>query len=616
MDDLGGSKSIVLNAGDLSTSTLTSELVRIITDVYESLPSVEQETLDDFLVQIIENLSDEFCAKEIVDLIDCFYAPGDIEDRFFKSFLKVAMDADKPVMTRAFALDGSLRLAFKKQTRRYLLFATLLEIEATEPPIFLKNSAKILGVANSHWPTEDALSVLHKFMGVDEAKSESAYEIGMAHLHKGFETQNKSSATQDFSTALLWFRESIKNTEQRIDAEMYELCLSILVDYSHGSLEKDKLADVADRLQKAIFLYEAWVDGEGLPSWLGARRIELANWVLLAKSLEGLAGVLEEPSWFEAKVVIENHLLTTYTASRSYLQRTKKGGIEAIIQPRIVAALVKEQGQLHHLRQWLEHVDLPEWKETTDELLAKVEKELAGQPANPTAATPCAHRGVAFLQNNSAHTPLSEAYSQVVALNAENTSPALEDMLNTCDTRLKSNPDYRNNQIRSFFLPVLTLTLRFLESRMDHTKGHHKAVGYLYQTNPLPKEDALQRDYFDFMYGQLMVTAVEVSNIGGGRADVLFQHKGSRIISELKKEEKYCSFENLKKEYAAQSSEYQNTNVRLGILLVLDLTGKEDGAGHISNQVKVVDIVRKGEESPRNLVIVKVPGRRRTPSQL
>lgn len=616
LDDLGGVECITSIAGELSTSLFIPEITRAITTAYETIPDRERASINDFLIQIIENVSDEFCAQELVDFIDYIEPPSDLEDRFYKSLLKVAKEEAKPAMTRAFALDGSLRLACKKPSRKHALFATLLEIEITEPPIFIKNTAKIVGVANSHWPTDDALSILKKFMTVDEAKSESAYELGMAHLQKGFEAQDKLSATDSFSNALLWFQESIKYAEQRLDAELYELCLSILADYSHGCLDTEKLTTIADRLQKTTYLYEKWIDDESLPSWLGARRTELANWVLLARSLEGLAESLEQPSWLDARVVIENQLLTTYTASRSYLQWKRAGGVEAIIKPHIEASLITKEGQLYHLRQWLAHVDRPEWKEVATELLTKVNDKLQEHDTNPTLATPCDHRGVAFLHDHKAPTPLREAFEKIVTLNIENASPAFENLFNACADALSTNPDYRHEQTRLLFLPVLTLTLKFLESRMDLTKGDYKLVTYLFQTNPLPKEDSLQEDYFGYMNSQLMGSSVEVSNVGGGRADVLFQYKGSRIVSELKKEEDNCSFDHLKKKYAAQGTEYQNTNARLGILLVLDLTPKDGEVGHITSLVKVVDIVRQGEASPRNLVIVKVPGRRKTPSQL
>lgn len=616
LNDLGGVEYIVSIVGELKTSLFVPEVVRAITVVYESLSSLDRSTFDDFFIQIIENVSDEFCAQELIGLVDYFNAPSDLEDRFYKSLLKVAKEAAKPAMTRAFALDGSLRLACKKPSRKHALFAILLEIESTEPPLFIKNAAKIVGVANSHWPTDDALSILQKFRAVEEAKSESAYELGMVYLQKGFEAQDKVSATHGFSNALLWFRESTNRTEQRLDAELYELCLSVLVDYSHGSLDTEKLTAIADQLQMTTSIYEKWIDGEALPPWLGARRTELANWVLLAKALQGLAESLEQPSWLDARVVIENKLLTAYTASRCYLQRNRVVGVEAIIKPHIEASLVAKEGQLYHLRQWLAHVGQVEWKEVAAKLLEQVDDALHENNPNPTLATSCDHRGVAFLYEHGAPTSLREAFEKVVALNAENASPAFENLFNSCVNALSFNPDYKSDYVKLIFLPVLIFTLKFLESRMDLTKGNHKLVAYLFQANPLPKEDSLQADYFEYMNCQLMGSSVEVSNISGGRADVLFQYKGARIISELKKEEDNCSFDHLVKKYAAQGSEYQNTNVRLGFLLVLDLTPKDGEVGHITTLVKVVDIVRQGEESPRSLVIVKVPGRRKTPSQL
>ena len=616
LEDLGGSDLIISNAGCLTTSRFSPEIFRAIIVEYETLSRYEQESLGNFLVNCVASVSNEFCAQEFVNIIEHSIVPCHLEDRFYKALLRVAKETTRSAMTRAFALDGSLRLTSKKPSRRHSLFAMLLEIEDSEQPVFIKHFVKIAGVANSHWPTEEIFPLLQRSMVIDEARSESAYELGMAYLRIGFDAQDKLSAIDDFTNALLWFRESTKHAEQRLDADLYGLSLSILIEYSQEQLDKEKLLDKAVSLQRTAFLYEAWVENETLPSWLGARRTELANWILLAKSLERLAESLGQPSWFEPRSVIENYLLKSYTASRSYLQRTKSGGIEEIITPHIEASLIKKEGQLNHLRQWLEYVEQSEWKTAAAEMLVKINEEYGRKHANPAEATPCDHRGVAFLHQQNALTPLIEAFEQVVALNTDNISPAFENIFNSCVGTLSTNPDIHNGSIRSLFLSVLALTLKFLESRMDLTKGHHKPVKYLFQTNPLPSEDDLQDDYYGFMLGQLMGTSVEVSNIGGGRADVVFQHKGIRLVSELKKEEYNCSFEHLEREYIAQGAEYQNTNARLGILLVLDLTPKDSGVGHITSQVKAVEVFRPGEQSPRNLVIVIVPGRRKTPSAL
>lgn len=617
LEDLGGADLIISNAGSLATSRFSPEIFRAIMVKYEMLSRHEQKSLGDFLVNCVASVSNEFCAQELVNIIDYSQMSSHLEDRFYKALLWVAKETSRPAMTRAFALDGSLRLTSKKPSRRHSLFAMLLEIKDSEQPVFIKHSAKIAGVANSHWPTEEILPLLQRFMTIDEAKSESAYELGMAYLRTGFVAQDKMSAIDNFTNAYLWFRESITHAEQRLDAELYGLSLSILIEYSQEQLDKAKLLDRAASLQRTAFLYEAWVENETLPSWLGARRTELANWILLAKTLERLAESLGQPSWFEPRSVIEDYLLKLYTASRSYLQRTKSGGIEKIIAPQIEASLIKNEGQLNHLRQWLDHVDQSEWKAVAAELLTKLDEEPGRIHANPAEATPCDHRGVAFLHEQKAPKPLIEAYQFLFIHNTENSSPHVESILEDCDRKLKlANPDYQNEKARGVFLPLLLVTLLFLESRMNLTKGHHRGVSYLFQASPLPSERDLQEDYYSFMQSSLRGITVERSDIAGGRADVLFENNGIRTASELKKEEVGCSFEDIEKAYSAQGVEYQNTNIRLGILLVLDLTTKNSGVGHITSQVKVSEILRPGEQSPRHLVIVKVPGRRKTPSAL
>jgi hypothetical protein len=586
LEDLGGTDLIISNAGSLVTSRFSPEIFRAIMIKYEMLSRHEQESLEDFLVNCVADVSNEFCAQELVDIIDYSPMPCHLEDRFYKALLWVAKETSRPAMTRAFALDGSLRLTSKKPSRRHSLFAMLLEIEDSEQPVFIKHSAKIAGVANSHWPTEEILPLLQRFMAIDEAKSESAYELGMAHLRTGFDAQDKLSAIDSFTNALLWFQESTKHGEQRLDAELYGLSLSILTEYSQEQLDKSKLLDRAASLQRTAFLYEAWVENEALPSWLGARRTELVNWILLAKTLERLAESLGQPSWFEPRSVIEDYLLKSYTASRSYLQRTKSGGIERIIAPQIEASLIKKEGQLNHLRQWLEHVDQSEWTAVAAELLTKLDEEHGRIHANPAEATPCDHRGVAFLHNHKAPTPLIEAYQFSYIHNVEYSSPHVEKIIEDCDSKLKlANHDYKNEKVRGVFLPLLLGTLLFLESRMNLTRGSHRGVSYLFQESPLPSERDLQEDYFIFMHSNLRGITVERSDVAGGRADVLFESKGIRTASELKKEEISCSFEDIENCYAAQGVEYQNTNIRLGILLVLDLTLKNSGVGHITSQV-------------------------------
>lgn len=90
---------------------------------------------------------------------------------------------------------------------------------------------------------------------------------------------------------------------------------------------------------------------------------------------------------------------------------------------------------------------------------------------------------------------------------------------------------------------------------------------------------------------------------------------GERIVIEVKREMQNASFDAIAKNYAGQTTEYQNISIRLGFLLVLDLTeAKRTGATHIRSLVECRKIVRTGEDEPRYIVMVKVPGRRYSPS--
>ncbi len=111
--------------------------------------------------------------------------------------------------------------------------------------------------------------------------------------------------------------------------------------------------------------------------------------------------------------------------------------------------------------------------------------------------------------------------------------------------------------------------------------------------------------------------SIEVSNVAAGRVDVQFVHDGDRLVTEVNRENHDCSFDALTKSYASQASEHQNTNIRLGFLLVLDQTQPHrKGIPHLNDLVFPRKLVRSGETEPRWVIIVKVPGRRLVPSSL
>ena len=97
---------------------------------------------------------------------------------------------------------------------------------------------------------------------------------------------------------------------------------------------------------------------------------------------------------------------------------------------------------------------------------------------------------------------------------------------------------------------------------------------FLKEGQPNPHEQALLQDYMASLRRTKLGSADEVRGIGGGRADVAHELDGIRFITELKWEERDASFPNLLASYCDQTILYQNTNIPVGILLVL-LTTRE-----------------------------------------
>ena len=88
-------------------------------------------------------------------------------------------------------------------------------------------------------------------------------------------------------------------------------------------------------------------------------------------------------------------------------------------------------------------------------------------------------------------------------------------------------------------------------------------------------------------------------------------------LARLRREYDDCSFDTLERYYSAQTTDYQNTSIRIGFLLVLDQTEiRIEGTLHITTLIKPCTIIRKTEIESCLVVIVKVPGRRLRPSDL
>jgi hypothetical protein len=112
-----------------------------------------------------------------------------------------------------------------------------------------------------------------------------------------------------------------------------------------------------------------------------------AAWASLGMRVARLADEIDQAIWLDGIKIIEEELLTVYTASRTILGGQRAGGVEAIVSPRIQSSLLHNQAQALALRRWLS-ANATSDKAAAAELIGLVDDYIAGrQPPNPLDAT-------------------------------------------------------------------------------------------------------------------------------------------------------------------------------------------------------------------------------------
>lgn len=174
-------------------------------------------------------------------------------------------------------------------------------------------------------------------------------------------------------------------------------------------------------------------------------------------------------------------------------------------------------------------------------------------------------------------------------------------------------PDF-TGAVREAIQPVIVSTIRFLASRQDAQGGGLLSrTGYLFRADALEKE--LGFDLIEWFQGNGPYgLTVEAQEVGGGRTDLMFTFDGFRFVIELKRETADASVAGLTR-YLRQAATYQVTDIPVGMLMVLQLTGALPG--HIRDNVwidRVPPATPGGTE--RFVLVVRVPGNRKVPSKV
>lgn len=629
VDDLGGLDAITKAAPLLTTSPLAGEILSALLRMPSEALGDDAHAWMEAIECLVRGATSDVVLIEMVDAtVVCAELPEIVVENTFAAFLQKATDSSGRISgyARAIALEGAFRLAASTRRMQLRLLDVLLGIKASDEPTFLRYAAKITGVAHSHWREGELLGILTGLAECEEAAYDASFEMGMAGLTSALDESRRDVADSLFKDALSWFKKAEATRETAPEAVLYGECLTLLTDFeAHKS--KLELNRRSASIHKAAFELLAWHMEPSAPAWLGARHLQAACWNDLANTLASLADSLDEVSWWEPKVVIESQVLAAYSAGRTILKRNRDGYLETLVRPRIESSISGREWQAYLLKRWLEQNREHELVPEANAVLEGIERAIPSRvevSRNPIEAAAVWAPVAAVLSqarcSEDTERRVREVIANAFASSIENLSGAEIDIFDHCRSAVENHPDHRDN-IRGakLFDTVLLWTVRFLKNRLEVTRKDDPSVAYLFENadGTVPPESALQEDYFRWLSTQAAAGEIEATNLGGGRADLALKTTGERIVIEVKRETHDASFDFLAKSYSGQTTDYQNVSIRLGFLLVLDLTeAKRQGTPHIRSLVECRSVLRKDETEPRHIVVVKVPGRRYLPSAI
>lgn len=563
-----------------------------------------------------------FCKKasalmEIVDLVDL--APDENVAALFQIFINTFTDVTNTPACQSAALDGALRYVIRKPSLRFELVSNLLKITEEDDRDLIRSAARVIGVVHANWPETELFDKLVELAENVDVIDQVAFEIGACKIQFALNSRDVKTIERELDDSKYWFERSLNANTNRHDSAIYLECVKCILDFHRGLLLDAE--EISAKIKKHATFLRAWNRSNANPPWLLNETIQLLYWDTLACKLSRLSSELLKPSWYEAAVVVETLLIAIWTASKSLLMRDSESGLEAFVRPRIQGTIGATAGQAHALKEWLRRNEENNDFETLNELALQIDSVVRESSSSGNSNIETLNLNFEEIINESSIVDKSFAYQAIsnsLLLSMRNVTVQEQTIIEHCIEFVKDHPDYQKELYHVLFDSILVWTIRFLSTRLEMTKKDEPVLDYLFRQNDgkKPKEDKIQVDYKNVMVSTIGGTEVEVMNVAGGRADVLFRLNTERIITEVKREERDSSFDSLFEEYSPQAADYQNVSGRLGFVLVLDQTTPDTGTPHISTLVKPIQLTRQGESTPRMLVFVKVPGERLRPSDL
>ena len=436
--------------------------------------------------------------------------------------------------------------------------------------------------------------------------------------------------------------------EAAVDAAVLDLLLKVLSDFLTGASGDSSWAvDAAavTELQDLVAKYN--VGAYGLHHWAGDRKaVVLAGWGHLAKDLAYLRNQLDRQSLYNAAVVLDD-VLEIYTAARAVdvvAREVDIEGVRRIVQPAIAGGFAARAGLFRNLEDHTlslqnqaadpaspGHHRATEMLPVAEAVLRAAREQLTtgdqspGKDVGASAATLppqlaelIGNDGVAaaMLASTLGADALDKLEGALTDRKASRTLEPHIAITRACQgirKALETCSDYQGD-VKIEVDHLVDLLVRFLHLRLQLER---KYKPYLYTDGA--DENDLHMDLIDYLGGQDLAgyAQIEVTNIAGGRADIQVSYGPFHLYLELKADSTRVAPAD-KEAYIQQTLAYQGADVQISFLIVLRIAPSDETGAlpHLSTLVTHTTVTVETGTEPRHVVMIEVPGNRKTPSAL
>jgi hypothetical protein len=373
------------------------------------------------------------------------------------------------------------------------------------------------------------------------------------------------------------------------------------------------IPQLIDELKRNAFAYDSYVLQGDPDPLLGALAAQAAAFSTMALRLARLSENFGQRTWLHAAEVIKDQLAVAYSANCALMRHVGGEGVDLLIRPRIESSLLSNHLHRAAVSQWLE----AHGSDVEPGLVTDIRTWMEELPANPTDADTAGLSVPALavrLEGQRGCTEFVDIMRYRFQRGIDTVSPFLVEAVQQIHSAFADLEDFRRLTFRRPFLDIAIAAIEFAAVRLDSSFEVNKSVAYLFRSrNPNPVEDDLQQDFHDWSGARGVRLEYEPKGVAGGRGDLRYDGEGCRIYVEAKQESKDASFDALIDSYGSQTSQYQATSAKLGVMLVLDKTRPGRAPYPLQDAFKTIVTTQTGHA--RGLVVVRVPALRPTPHE-